>query len=428
MKNISRRNWLKHVVAGTAALSAGELLLLNNLHAKNSGNIIVIGAGYGGATCARYIKKFSPSSNVTLIEPNTQFISCPFSNLVIAGNKQLDFITHQYTPLKKQSINVVHDLVIKIQKSKNQVTLKSGKSLAYDYLVVSPGIDFNWDKITGYNESNIIDIPHAWQAAGEQTILLGKQIKTMPDGGTLLISIPEKPYRAPPAPYERASLVADYLSKHKPKSKILLLDPNGTSEKLELFKHAWNKYYNGIIEWQGGKDALITKVNAKNKTLISQSGIKYKADVINLIPPQFAASIARKSGLANNAGWCDIDPKTFKSKKAKNIYVIGDSCNAGDMPKLAHAANSQAKSCALAIIASMNGSTISDPVLNTTIYSFISPKSAISEVGVYRVNKGKILQVSGGISKKNASKKHRLKESKFAYGWYKGINRDMLGS
>ncbi|MFV1982660.1 MAG: FCSD flavin-binding domain-containing protein [Thiohalomonadales bacterium] len=428
MRDYSRRDWLKRVAAGAAALSAGELLLLNNLHAKNTGNVVVIGGGYGGATCAHYIKKYAPNVNVTLIEPSKQFISCPFSNLVVAGVKPIDFITHQYSPLtKKYSINLVHDWVTKINKSKNKVTLKSGKSLNYDFLVVSPGVDFRWEQIAGYNEQNSKIIPHAWKA-GEQTLLLHKQIQSMKDGGTFIISIPEKPYRAPPAPYERASLVADYLSKNKPKSKIILLDPNGSSEKLELFKHAWDKYYNGMIDWIDGKDALITKLDIKNKTVFSKSGAKHKGDVINLIPPQFAAGIARNSGLANKSGWCDIDPKTFKSKNAKNIYVIGDSSNAGDMPKLAHAANSQAKVCAVAIVSSLNGNPISDPVLNTSIYSFISTKSAISEVGVYRIKQNKIKRVSGGISKKNASKKHRIKESKFAYGWYKGITRDMLGS
>lgn len=429
MKNFSRRDWLKRVAAGAAALSAGELLLLNNLHAKSSANIVIIGGGYGGATCARYIKNYAPGVNVTLVEPDKQFVSCPFSNLVIAGMKPINFITHQYTHLiNVHSINVVQDWVTKIDKSKNKVSLKSGKSLSYDYLVVSPGVDFRWDKIAGYSEKVSNIIPHAWKA-GDQTLLLHKQIESMNDGATLVISIPEKPFRAPPAPYERASLIADYLTKNnKLKSKILLLDPNGSSEKLELFKHAWDKHYNGMIEWVGGKDGLITKVDVKSKTLFSKSGIKHKADLINLIPPQFAASIARKSGLTNKSGWCDVEANTFKSKLAKNIYVIGDSSNAGDMPKLAHAANSQAKICAVAIVSQLNGTPISDPVLNTSIYSFISAKSAISEVGVYRIKKGMIKRVSGGISKKNASKKHRLKESKFAYGWYKGITRDMLGS
>jgi sulfide dehydrogenase [flavocytochrome c] flavoprotein subunit len=428
MKKISRRDWLKRVAAGTAAISAGELFLLDNLHAKNTANVVIIGGGYGGATCARYIKTYAPNVNVTIIEPDTNFISCPFSNLVIAGLKKIDYITHQYTKLtSKYSVNLVHDWAIKINKSKNTVTLKNGDSIKYDFLVVSPGVDFRWDKIAGYNIENSKIIPHAWQA-GEQTLLLQNQLKSINDGGTVLISIPQKPYRAPPAPYERASLIADYLSKHKPKSKIILLDPNGRSEKLALFEKAWNKYYSGIITWQDGKDALITKVDVKNKTLVSQSGVKHKGDVLNLIPPQFAASIARHSGLTNSSGWCDIDPKTFKSNNAKNIYVIGDSCNAGEMPKLAHAANSQAKVCAVAIVSTINGHSISDPVLNTSIYSFVSARAAISEVGIYRIKNFTIKRVSGGISDKNASKKHRLKESKYAYGWYKGINRDMLGS
>ncbi|MFV2059970.1 MAG: FCSD flavin-binding domain-containing protein [Gammaproteobacteria bacterium] len=428
MKNFSRRDWLKRVAASAAAISAGELLLLDSIHAKNSGNVVIIGGGYGGATCARYIKMYAPNINVTLIEPDTKFISCPFSNLVVAGLKKIDFITHDYSNLtNKYSINLIHDWVTKINKSKNTISLKKGKSIKYDFLVVSPGVDFRWDKISGYSEENSKIIPHAWNA-GEQTLLLHNQIKAMNDGGSVLISIPQKPYRAPPAPYERASLIANYLSKHKPKSKIIILDPNGQSENLALFKHAWNKYYSGMIDIVDGKDALITKVDVKTKTLINQSGAKHNGDVINLIPPQYAASIARSSGLSNKSGWCDIDPKTFKSTRAKNIYVIGDSSNAGDMPKLAHAANSQAKVCAVAIVSRINGNSISDPVLNTSIYSFVSSRSAISEVGVYRVKNATIKRVSGGISDKNASKKHRLKESKYAYGWYKGINRDMLGS
>jgi len=428
MNKLTRRDWLKRVAAGAVTLSAGELLLVNNLHAKSTSNIVVIGGGFGGATCARYLKTYAPNTNVTLVEPNEKFISCPFSNLVLAGDKPIDYITHNYKNLSsKLSIQLVHDWVTKINSADNTISLKNGKTLNYDFLVVSPGVDFIWDKIAGYDEQASKIIPHAWNA-GEQTLLLKKQLEEMKDGGTFIISIPEKPYRAPPAPYERASLVANFLKEQKPKSKILILDPNGTSEKLPIFKKAWDKKYANMIEWVGGKDTLITELDVASKTLISQSGTKYTGDVINLIPPQYAADIARSSGLANKSGWCEVDPVSFESKVAKNVFVIGDSSDAGEMPKIAHSANSQAKACAASIIARISGTPSIESALNSSIYSFISPKSAISEVGVYRVKSGKITRVSGGISKEKASKKHRRKESKFAYGWYKGITRDMFGT
>jgi len=427
MKNFSRRDWLKSVAAGATALSTGDLLL-NNIHAESRAHVIIVGGGFGGATCAHYIKSYAPNVKVTMIEPNTSFISCPLSNLVVAGMKKVSYITHQYRRLiYKHAVNIEHDWVTGIDASKETIALVSGRQIQYDFLVLSPGVDFRWDKITGYNEQLSTIFPHAWKA-GEQTSLLHTQLEAMQDGGRVVISVPKKPYKAPPAPYERASLIADYLLNNKPKSKILLLDPNSTNANLALFKQEWQKRYEGMIELVTGKDAFITELDAKNKVAISETGTKYIADVLNIIPPQYSAKIIRQSGLANSAGWCDVDAKSFRSKLDKNIYIIGDSCDAGDMPKLAHAANSQAKSCAVAIVSAINNVVAPDSILNTSVYSFTSARTAISEVGIYRIKDDEIVRVSGGVSDINATKKYRYKESKYAFAWYRGIIRDMLGS
>lgn len=426
MSKINRRDFLKLMSASGIAASAGASLWPLDIQAKTGGRVVVIGGGFGGATCANYIRHYDSSVQVTLIEPNKEFITCPFSNTVLAGIYNIDYITQSYDGLtKNRGVKVVHDTVRTIDPAAKKVTLKSGSSIEYDRLVVSPGISFRWDTIEGASEQNASVMPHAWKA-GEQTLLLQKQLHAMKDGGTFIIAIPQKPFRAPPAPYERASLVAYYLSKNKPKSKVLVIDSGEGNEELPVFKAAWKELYPDMIEWvKGSEQGEIQKADAKSMTLFGHSGAKYKGDVINLIPPQQAGAIALSSKLAGKDGWCDVNPETFESKVHKGIHVIGDACIAGDMPKTGHSASSQGKICAAAVVTALRGESMpKDFTYSESIYSLLGPKYGISSAGVYRLKNGRITRVSGGVSDVDASNKTRVKESNFAKGWYKGITTD----
>lgn len=428
MLDSKRRDLLKLIgLTGLGTMSG--LSLTTAAFAKSSAHIIVIGGGFGGATCASYIRQFDPAIKVTLIEQNSKLLTCPFSNSVISGINKPGFITHSYTALHEQrGIDIIHDKVVSLDPKSKRIKLQSGKSLACDRLVISPGIDFKWQAIEGYDLAVSRQIPHAWKA-GEQTYALRQQLIAMKDGGTVIISPPQRPFRAPPAPYERASLIAHYLKKNKPKSKILILDANNDFAKQELFMQAWDKHYAGMIEWvKGPAGGHINFLDAKTSSLRSTSGQTYKGDVINLIPPQQAGRIALDHGMADKNGWCNVNQGTFESAKFKDVYILGDACNAGDMPKTGHAANSQAKVCAAAIVSDINDITMPEPIFSSSIYSLITPKYGISRAAVYRLKQGKIKLVSGGDSPLKAKKKFRRKEAQYSYGWYKSLVLDTFGT
>ena len=425
MSKFSRRDFLKILGVSGVAAGSGSLIMPFNAQAKTGARVVVVGGGFGGATCANYIRHYDPSIEVTLIEPSKEFITCPFSNTVLAGIYGIDYITQSYEGLEKnRGVKVIHDLVTAIDPAGKKVILKGGSSVSYDRLVVSPGISFRWDVIDGATEASAEIMPHAWKA-GNQTLLLQKQLNSMKDGGTFIISVPQKPFRAPPAPYERASLVAYYLSQKKPKSKILVIDSGGGNEELPVFRAAWKELYPNMIEWvKGSEQGEIHKIDTKTMTVFGRSGAKHKADVINLIPPQKAGDIALSSGLAGKDGWCDVDPASFESKVHKGIHIIGDACVAGEMPKTGHAASSQGKICAAAIVSALRGGSLpKDVTYSESIYSLLDPPIG-QAAGVYRLKNGKITRVSGGVSDIDASHKTRVKESNFAKGWYKGITTD----
>lgn len=339
----------------------------------------------------------------------------------------MKFITHNYDQLRdSKKVNVINDTVVDIDATKKTVALNNGKKLSYDRLVISPGIGFKWDLIQGYDEAASNIMPHAWKA-GEQTILLRKQLQSMDDGGVVIIAPPPEPFRAPSAPYERASLIAYYLKKAKPKSKILIVDSNKTFAKQALFEAGWKKLYPGMIEWVSGSDVgVIERADAGSMQLFSSSGQKFKGSVINLIPPQQANTIAINSALTDKDGWCPVNQKTFESSKQKNIHVIGDASIAGDMPKTGHAANSQAKICAAAIVSDIKGVDMPEFAYSTSVYSLLSKKYSISRASVYRLKNNQIKAVSSGDSSVKARKKVRLQESKYALGWYKSITADVF--
>ncbi len=430
MSRITRRDFLKFTggagAAGTLSMFGLSGAAYGAKHGNMGATVVVVGGGFGGATCAKYLKR--AGINVTLIEPSTKFVTCPFSNYVLGGTHKIENITHTYDALRKSGVKVVHDTVTAIDATARTVRLKGGKTLKYDRLVVSPGIDFKWGAIQGYSEQAAQKMPHAWKA-GPQTLLLRKQLEAMKDGGTFILVAPPNPFRCPPGPYERASMVAYYLKNHKPKSKVLILDPKDAFSKQGLFQDGWKKLYGNMIEWVPGKaGGKVSAVDTRTMTVTGELD-KFKGAVVNVIPAQTAGAIALKAGLANESGFCPVDPKTFESKIHKGIHVIGDSSIAGALPKSGFAANSEAKMCASAIAAMIKGESVADVSFVNTCYSLIAPNYGISVAGVYRVTDKGIADVpgAGGVSPKEATDTFREEEAKFALGWYASITADTWG-
>jgi len=365
---------------------------------------------------------------VTLVEPNPSFISCPISNLVLGGVKTMADITTPYDNLKKRhGVNIVQDMVASIDADKRIVKLASGAELTYDRLILSPGVDFMWEALPGMAKPGAKDkVLHSWKA-GAQTVALRKQLEAMPDGGVYALAIPLAPYRCPPGPYERACQVANYFSKAKPKSKVLILDANDdVTSKGPLFKKAWAERYKGIVEYRS-KHA-VADVDAATNTLKFEFNDNVQADVLNVIPAMRAGDIAVKTGLATaNKRWCDVDFLTFESKAAKNIHILGDSIQiAPAMPKSGHMANQHGKTCAAAVIALLTGKVPNDmPVYNNTCYSFVSEEDVVHVASVHRYDAEKktMLAVagSGGVS----VAANEL-EGRYAMAWAHNIWADTL--
>jgi NADPH-dependent 2,4-dienoyl-CoA reductase/sulfur reductase-like enzyme len=419
----SRRDFLKTAVAGASA----AVLPLPAIAQGAGGRVVVVGGGFGGATCARFIRRIDPRIAVTLVEASPTFTACPFSNLVIVGLRDLKAQEFGYDKLAADQVTVQISPATAIDAQGRNVTLGNGASLPYDRLVLSPGIDIRWDALPGYTEAAAERMPHAWKA-GEQTLLLRRQLEAMEDGGTVVISAPANPFRCPPGPYERASLIAYYLKTKKPKSKLIVLDAKDAFSKQGLFQGAWKALYPNL-EWvslsSGGK---VTSVDAGAMTLVTDFA-RHKADVSNVIPPQKAGRIAEIAGAADRTGWCPIDPATFESKLQPNIHVIGDASIAGAMPKSAFTANAQAKVCAAAVAKLIAGGKPDDPRLINTCYSLVAPDYGISVAGVYRPADGQLKDVegSGGVSPINAPASTRAAEATFANGWFSTITQEVFG-
>lgn len=436
MANISRRDFVKLMGAGSALSALGlagceSTPKVSSAPAKAAPRIVVVGGGFGGATCAKYLRIYDPTLNVTLVEQNANYITCPGSNWMLGGMRKIEDITHNYSALRsKHGVKVMHDRVTGIDPGKRLVTLASGKTIEYDRLVMSPGIDFRWNAIEGYDEAASLIMPHAWKA-GPQTLLLQQQLQAMQNGGTVIINPPPMPFRCPPGPPERASMIAHYLKTHKPRSKVLILDAKENFSKQGLFMAAWKELYPGMIEWVpasgGGK---VVRVDAKNNTVFTDNGGSHKADVVNIIPPQRAAQIAVASGLANDAGWCPVNQHTFESTLVPGIHVIGDSSVAGALPKSGHTANNIGKMTAAAIVSLFRGTKAPQPSHVNTCYSLVGPEYGISIAAVYRLGEdGQLAGVkgAGGLSPADAPALMRSQEATYAQGWYQSITADSFG-
>lgn len=417
----TRRTFLK--ITAAASLAAPSIA-----SAQASGRVVVVGGGFGGATAARTLKALEPKLDVILVEPNATFTACPFSNNVLAALREISQQQFGYDDVKKAGVTVAQTSATAVDASAKTVTLADGNSLSYDRLVMSPGIDINWGALPGYDEAAAEKMPHAWKA-GAQTMLLRQQLQAMDDGGLVVISSPANPFRCPPGPYERASLIAYWLKIWKPKSKLLILDSKDTFSKQRLFQNGWAELYQGLIEWvplsQGGK---VTSVDPSTLTFVTDFA-RHKAAVGNVIPPQRAGKIAQQAGVADRTGWCPVEPVAFESTLQPGIHVVGDSAIMGGMPKSAFAANAQAKVCAAAIVELLAGRKPVDPILINTCYSLVAPDYGISVAGVYRPDKGVLADVpgAGGNSPLQVVGGFRGQEALYASSWFKTITTEVFG-
>jgi len=425
-----RREFLS--AAGATSLSAAGASMLPGCASMGNAarsKVVVVGGGYGGATAAKYIRMWSDGAvDVTLVEPDASFVSCPLSNLVLGGSKTLADITVSYDGLtRKHGVTRVRDTATAVDPERKVVKLASGQELAYDRLILSPGVDILWDEVPSLRGADAqAKILHAWKA-GPQTAALRNQLTAMPDGGVFAISIPVAPYRCPPGPYERACQVAWYFKRAKPRSKVLILDGNGdVTSKGPLFKKAWADEYKGIVEYR--PNFVLTDVDVATNTAKFDVQDNVKADVLNVIPPQGASAIARSAGVVTaNDRWCDVDFLTFESVRVKNVHVLGDAIQiATAMPKSGHMANQHAKVCAAAVVALLAGEAPNPaPVLNNACYSFITDKDVVHVCSVHQYDKEKktLLPVpgAGGLSPAMSQV-----EGRYAFDWARNIWADAL--
>jgi sulfide dehydrogenase [flavocytochrome c] flavoprotein subunit len=420
----SRRAFLQ----SAAAAGATAAMLPRPAIAQAEPRVVVVGGGFAGATCARALKQADQRLTVTLIEASRTFTACPFSNNVVALLRDLKDQQFVYDNVSAAGVTVAIAQATAVDAKARTVTLADAAKLPYDRLVLAPGIDLRWDGLPGYTEQAAEKIPHAWKA-GEQTMLLRRQLEAMDDGGVVVMSAPANPFRCPPGPYERASLIAHYLKTRKPRSKLILLDAKDAFSKQRLFQNAWKELYPQLLEWvslsAGGK---VNSVDVEGKTLVTDF-TRHKADVANVIPPQKAGRIAELAGVADRTGWCPIDPATFESRLQPNIHVVGDAAIAGAMPKSAFAANSQAKACAAVLAKLVRGEKPAEPKLINTCYSLVAPDYGISVAGVYRPAGGQLAEVqgSGGVSPADAPRPTRALEATLADAWFKTITGEVFG-
>ena len=428
----NRRSLLKAGAATAAVAAAGTLTGCattegGSAPAKKIGRVIVIGGGYGGATAAEYINQWSNGAiEVYLIDRERNFVSCPISNLVLGGSQKMEFITHSYAKLREKGIIVLNDEVTAIDPVKKKISLKKIADLTYDRLVVSPGIDFNFNAIQGLNEEAQKTVLHSWKA-GPQTMALKAQLDAVPNGGSYVLSIPKAPYRCPPGPYERACQVAHlFKAKGNTKSKVIIMDANpDVQSKKGLFMKAWAELYPGMIEYR--PNMVVNELDLKGKRLITETGDSVRGDVLNVVPPHRAGDIAQKSGLVNvNNLWCGVDWVTMESLVHKNIHVLGDATfSAPAMPKSGHMANQHGKAAAAAIVELMNGRAPIAPMMANTCYSFVDDKNVVHVASVHAYDpKDKTMKTvpgSGGVSSRASEM-----EGRFALGWARNIWADML--
>ncbi len=423
----SRRRFARALggLAATGALGACAGLA-PAVHTKTSGRVLVVGAGYGGATAAKYLKHWGGARiEVLLVERNARFVSCPLSNLVLEGSRRIEDLSVGYQGLRQLGVTVVQDEVRAIDPARRRARFGKIADQEFERIVLAPGVDFDFGAVQGLDAAARETVLHAWKA-GPQTVALRRQLEEMPDGGVYLLSVPLAPYRCPPGPYERACLVASYFKAHKPRSKVLVLDANpDITSKKGLFRAAFDGLYKGIIEYR--PDSNVVEIDARSRTVITEVGDRARAEVLNIVPPQAAGAIARQAGLVNaNDRWCQVDWRTLESTVAPGVHLLGDATlSAPAMPKSGHMANQHGKAAAAAIVEAFDGRTPQAPVMNNACYSFIDSARAVHVASVHRYDAQKKTMVSvegaGGLSPAPTAL-----EGDYANAWARNIWKDML--
>lgn len=417
----TRRDFLKTGMAASAAIFP-----LPAIAQGTAARVVVIGGGFGGAACARTLKRSGANLSVTLIEPNRIYTACPMSNAAIAGLRELTRQDFSYGRLQSEGVETVFASAEAVDAAARKVAFGGGQRIEYDRLILAPGIDFRWEALPGYSREVSATMPHAW-FGGDQISLLARQIAAMDDGGVVLVSVPVTPSRCPPAPYERVSLIAHMLKTRKPRSKVIVLDAKDSFTMQRQFQGAWKQLYPSVLEYVSLSDGgLVTEIDAGSMT-VSTDFDKYKPAVANIIPQQKAGMIAEIAGVADRTGWCPVDPVTFESKLQPNIHVIGDAAIAGAMPRSASAAISQATICAAAVVTMLTGEKPKVPTLNSSCFSLIAPDYAISQTGRYQPIGDIYTEEMSNISPVDAPQGLRVKEAGDAKAWYSATTAEVFG-
>lgn len=423
-----RRQFLRGVSAGALGVFARHARASRE-STRRKPTVIVVGGGFAGSQCALTLRRTDPSVAVVLIDPDERYITCPMSNSVIVGLRSLESITVPRSGIERAGVRVVRDSVDTVDGHRRRLRLSGGAMLTYDKLVLAAGIRFLWGRPQGYDERATQFMPHAWQA-GAQTEILAGQLRRMRDGGVVAISVPAGPMRCPPGPFERASLIANYLKQHKPRSKVLIFDANNQFPRQDSFNEAWRNLYPGMIEWiPVVNDGAVVRVEPAQMTLHTTEHM-HRVDVANIIPPQAPAWLAVQAGLASQHGWCPVAPDTFESTLIRNVHVVGDACIADPMPKSASAASGQAKQCALAIVAAFRGDPPPEPHFDSVCYSLLAPGRALSIHGRFRRADGAIEKLPDSqatVSRTSDLDAYAAEEAQNAESWYAGIVADSFG-
>jgi sulfide dehydrogenase [flavocytochrome c] flavoprotein subunit len=418
-----RREFL--ALGALTALAASRRTRSAVRSASAAAHVVIVGGGFAGSGCALRLRKLSPRVDVTLIDPDDPYLTCPMSDAVVIGERRLSAICAPRSGLAQAGVRVVHDRVIAIDAAQHRVTLQGGAAIGYDKAVIAPGIRFLFGTPEGYDEAAAGQLPHAWQA-GAQTQLLAAQLRAMADGDTLAISVPKGLMRCPPGPYARAGMLADWLRRHRKRTKVLIFDSNNHFPRQDVFSAAWQGLYPGMIEWIAPADGGSgERVDVGTRTLYSSSGAQRVA-LANIIPPQAPGRLAVDAGLASAHGWCPINAATFESQLVADLYVIGDACIAGAMPKAASAAASQARHCAAAIAASLEERPLPAPDLDSVCYSVLAPRAAFAIRGRFELADGEIRQVASA-AESSGDRTPSAQRAREAGEWYRRLRAECFG-
>ncbi|MDX2204973.1 MAG: NAD(P)/FAD-dependent oxidoreductase [Hyphomicrobiaceae bacterium] len=423
MGSITRRAFTRFAAAAVAVPA------MRPARAQAAARVVIVGGGAGGASLAYVLKAEAAQLDVTLIEANPIYSSCFFSNLYLAGLRSLESLSHSYVGLARLGVKVVHDVATDVDAGRRSVRTKGGRTYGYDKLVLSPGIDIDYESVPGHSRDASRNFPHAYTTATIGKRLLRRQLQGMREGGLVVMALPANPYRCPPGPYERACMIAHFLKARKPRAKLVLIDPKRSFSKQDVFMEAFERHYKGIVEVRLTTDIddfAIARLDARERAIRTRAGLLLKPDVGNVIPQQKAGEIARRAGCTEGA-WCPVDPATFASERVPHVFVIGDAAIAGDMPKSAYAANSQAKLVAAELLAELAGAARYPARARNTCWSMLAPEDCVKIGAGYEVRGGRLEAVAPFMSSPGEPGEVRRANVAEANGWYDALSAEMFG-